>query len=33
LQESSTITFGKTQDGHEQHRALRDSSGQEAQDF
>jgi hypothetical protein len=33
LQESSTVTFGTTQDGPEQRRALRDSSGQEAQDF
>jgi hypothetical protein len=33
LQESSTVTFGTTQDGPKQHRALRDSSDQEAQDF
>jgi hypothetical protein len=33
LQESSTVTFGTTQDGPEQRRTLRDSSGQEAQDF
>jgi hypothetical protein len=33
LQESSTVTFGTTQDGPEQRHALRDSSGQEAQDF
>jgi hypothetical protein len=33
LQEMSTVTFGTTQDGPEQRRALRDSSGQEAQNF
>jgi hypothetical protein len=33
LQESSTVTFGTTQGGLEQRRVLRDTSGQEAQDF
>jgi hypothetical protein len=33
MQESSTVTFGTAQDGLEQRHTLRDSSGQEAQDF
>jgi hypothetical protein len=33
LQELSTITFGTTQGGPKQRRALRDTSGQDDQDF
>jgi hypothetical protein len=33
LQESSTVTFDTTRDRPEQHRALRDTSGQDDLDF
>jgi hypothetical protein len=33
LQESSTVTFGTTQDGSEQRRIFRNTSGQDDQDF